>query len=662
MPAAAAGSSLRSAQSAALLRMLDLHRDAGERQQWHDPWKVLVYDAYCRDIISPLLKVGDLRKQGITLHLLLDVEREAITDVPAIYFVQPTAANIKRLCADCAKALYEAYHINFTPAVPRPLLEELAASTLESGSVSQVSRVVDQYLNFASVEEDFFSLLLPQSYQRLHDPSTPDHAVESTIDQIVNGLFSVVVTLGAVPVLRYAPTGGPAQMVAEQLGRRLHDQLRAHPQLFSEGASSGFQRPLLVLCERSLDVSAMVQHAWSYSALCHDLLDLKLNRITILQEPSAAESGGGGGGPKRPKSYDLDATDAFWSEHMGSAFQTVASDVDAKLSEYRAAMEQINSSSKLDASDANSLNSTTRALASFVDTQLPELQEKKRLIDAHMNIATELLAHIRSRSIDSYFAIEEAVMEGRALSREDKATLPTLLAAAASGEAGGTPEDRLRLFLLMHLHPGAVPQAEVQQYEAALRESGVDLRPLAYLRQMTALASTAAAAQRPSESASAGGRVFSNVMRLADQVGVGGVVGRGVSALAAGVKQLLPSRRETPITRVVTALMDNKGGAEEEHYAYLDPKLASGADGGGAAAGGASSRSRNAYSQAIVFVVGPGNYLEYQSLRQSAQAAQGGAPAGLGGAGGRKITYGCTEVLTPNDFLAQLGALGGGAA
>ena len=43
-----------------------------------------MYDAYCRDIISPLLKVGDLRKQGITLHLLLDGEREAITDVPVL--------------------------------------------------------------------------------------------------------------------------------------------------------------------------------------------------------------------------------------------------------------------------------------------------------------------------------------------------------------------------------------------------------------------------------------------------------------------------------------------------------------------------------------------------------------------------------------------------
>ena len=69
----------------------------------------------------------------------------------------------------------------------RPLLEELAAATLESDSVSQVSRVMDQYLNFVSLEEDFFSLLLPHSYQRLHDASTPDTLIEQTVDAIVNG-------------------------------------------------------------------------------------------------------------------------------------------------------------------------------------------------------------------------------------------------------------------------------------------------------------------------------------------------------------------------------------------------------------------------------------------------------------------------------------------
>ena len=161
--------SLRNSQTQALLRLLELNKSP-TTTTWHEPWKVLVYDAFCRDLISTLLKKGDLRKCGITLYLLLDSDREQISDVPAVYFMQPTQANIKRLGADCARALYESYHVNFTPAVPRPLLEELAATTLESECVSQIARVVDQYLNFVSLEEHFFSLQLPRSYHRLSPP------------------------------------------------------------------------------------------------------------------------------------------------------------------------------------------------------------------------------------------------------------------------------------------------------------------------------------------------------------------------------------------------------------------------------------------------------------------------------------------------------------
>jgi hypothetical protein len=42
---------------------------------------VLIYDRKCRDIISPLLNVSKLRKRGVTLHLLLEAEREDIPDV-----------------------------------------------------------------------------------------------------------------------------------------------------------------------------------------------------------------------------------------------------------------------------------------------------------------------------------------------------------------------------------------------------------------------------------------------------------------------------------------------------------------------------------------------------------------------------------------------------
>lgn len=270
-----------------------------------------------------------------------------------------------------------------------------------------------------------------------------------------------------------------------------------------------------------------------------------------------------------------------------------------------------------------------------------------------MNIATELLSHIRARSIDSYCAIEEALIEGRSLSREDRATLPTLL------EGGGTPDDRLRLLLLLQLHPSSsVPEADVTQYEAALREAGIELKASTYLQQMRAFQSSVAAASRqaPAEgqSATAGGRVFSSMLSMADKVGVGSQAMRSAtsalaSAAASGMRQLLPSQRLTPVTHAVKVLMDNKAAApEDEGYGYLDPKLAP----TGAVGGGGASRSRNPYSHAVCFVVGPGNYLEYQSLRQAIASSTSTTALGP-----RRVTYGCTEICTPADFVSQLAQL-----
>jgi len=73
-------------------------------------------------------------------------------------------------------------------------------------------------------------------------------------------------------------------------------------------------------------------------------------------------------------------------------------------------------------------------------------------------------------------------------------------------------------------------------------------------------------------------------------------------------------------------------------------------DGAGATAG----RGRAPYSSAIVFVAGPGNYLEYMTLRERSEAhapSQGGAPS-------RRVIYGCTELLNASGFAAQLAPLG----
>lgn len=55
-------------------------------------------DRTAQRIVSPILKVNDLREHGVTLFLQFAQDREPVREVPAVYFVEPTSANIARIC------------------------------------------------------------------------------------------------------------------------------------------------------------------------------------------------------------------------------------------------------------------------------------------------------------------------------------------------------------------------------------------------------------------------------------------------------------------------------------------------------------------------------------------------------------------------------------
>lgn len=60
-----------------------------------------------------------------------------------------------------------------------------------------------------------------------------------------------------------------------------------------------------------------------------------------------------------------------------------------------------------------------------------------------------------------------------------------------------------------------------------------------------------------------------------------------------------------PVTNIVDHLMEFKNSQEMEEYHYLDPKQIKLTD---------IPRNRSPFQDAIVFIVGGGNYIEYQNL------------------------------------------------
>lgn len=78
------------------------------------------------------------------------------------------------------------------------------------------------------------------------------------------------------------------------------------------GCLCSFQRPLLVLVDRNVDLATPLHHTWTYQALTHDVLNLSLNRITLTEQDSAHPTA-----RTKTKEYDLNDVDTFWAAHKG---------------------------------------------------------------------------------------------------------------------------------------------------------------------------------------------------------------------------------------------------------------------------------------------------------------------------------------------------------
>ncbi len=140
--------------------------------------QVLVLDKFTKDVIAPLLRLNDLRKHGVTLHLMLEAERQPIPDVPAVYLVTPSPPNVERIAADAAGSLYDSMYLNFTVPIPGKLVEQLAAGVVKAGALSRVSKLYDQYISFIALEPSLFSLGQPETYIELNDPQARDYQIE----------------------------------------------------------------------------------------------------------------------------------------------------------------------------------------------------------------------------------------------------------------------------------------------------------------------------------------------------------------------------------------------------------------------------------------------------------------------------------------------------
>jgi len=128
---------------------------------------------------------------------------------------------------------------------------------------------------------------------------------------------------------------------------------------------------------RNFELPVGVQHVWACRPLVHDVLGLKLNRVTLQQsgQPSAASVLKS----NKATSHELDQSDPFWATHSEAPFQKAAEEVDGMLKKWKQDKEMVNQrgDGEDELEEGDLLADNTKRLTAAMNA-VPEMVERKR--------------------------------------------------------------------------------------------------------------------------------------------------------------------------------------------------------------------------------------------------------------------------------------------
>ncbi len=512
------------------------------------------------------------------------------------------------------------------------------------------------------------------------------------LDTIASGLASVVLTMGASPLLAYARgSGGPASMVAEKLEKRLRNAAMSNIQ--QSALPDKNRRPIVIIVDRNIDYTVCLEHQWTYRTMVHDLFNMRLNRVKVPQKD------------KKDSEFEIDFDDEFWIKNSSSPFQNVAQNVPQALEKLTAKLNDFNKRAGMNVSDAELLSgdvakeekkSDKLALNKDMMEEVFQLAEARKRVDMHTNIAYALLHEVNRRKLDEFVSIEESLIKQKPL---EKDVLMSLL--DPSEVEKGTLEDKIRLLCISYLHylqkqqqgspeKSEISKQQIEQQETLLQrerekleqtgqrvgdDAGEDLDnkkcvlpELAFLRSLNIQSLSASGMSKsvssntlPSSGKQDFGARTGSFAHLAFNLG-----GSILENISKGLRDYGNDKNfQLPLTRIVDAIVNFKPQKlqDSEQFVITDPKAPANQsqvrvmtnsiqNGKGAQIGEA-----NTFNDVIVFVVGGGNYMEYQNLTEFFSQQQT-RDDHFGVKQQQHFTYGCTDVVTGEQFLEQLRILG----
>ena len=382
-------------------------------------------------------KVGDLREANITLHMHIDDPKSEISGVDVIYFIAPNQDSISKMLKDLKASYFEEVYVNFCSLISNETFEFFVSQLISTEKATCIKRVSQLNMGFYPIHQKIFSANIKNCFM---------NESEQFYDQVAHRLIDFIFFTGTLPIVIY----DPEVPKTEQIFQKVKD-------IFS--SSGGYKLPdvdnlkndkrtILLLNANSFDTGPFLMRSFKYCDLIVEQFGLfknpkNFNRINVGDEFMQID----------PKNDD------FWQRNAFLDFPYVSENISEEVETWKERYEKIN----LKQTDNDSTNFTQKFSEAL--ESLPEITERKKVNQSHINIATSLMKTINEKELEKLCVISHDILTHKKISKDHHLELESILKAPNVDTI-----DKLRLLLII-LTNVDIDMKRYENYEKAVYET-----------------------------------------------------------------------------------------------------------------------------------------------------------------------------------------------
>ncbi|RLN92454.1 hypothetical protein BBJ28_00011523 [Nothophytophthora sp. Chile5] len=353
-------------------------------------WVIMVVDDETTRALSHAVRMSDLTDCGVSLLERLELERQPFPEMNVVYFIAPTAANLRRVARDfqdANKPKYNDVYLYFLHHAGEDALAELKDAP--PALLQRLKALQEVNVDFLALEKCAFSFGMPSAFHTLYSPVVKKDESDQLLQQISSKLVSVCATLEEYPYVRFQAGHQRMETLAQLFQTKMNEFL-AQNDTFVYAPKRG----TLLFVDRGQDMVTPFMHESTFQAMTYDLLDVKDEQISYPAETNAGTV---------TKTAFLNDNDTLWVEFHHTHIAQVSTEIGKRMT----ALAASNAGSSLGRGKSTDLHAMAAALR-----ELPEYREMLGKLSQHLFLAGKAMEIFTATCLLDASNIEQSLATG----------------------------------------------------------------------------------------------------------------------------------------------------------------------------------------------------------------------------------------------------------